>query len=151
MHQRSEGCWQAVERRKRAVETVFANAGARSAIVDKVGWFLANEDWYVRRGLNYKLVVLLHGAPGTGKSSLIRAVASHSNRDLYCIDTLLMLAPGMGALPNAILAIEDIDTLGELKRDDAEAPSRPACSAVRARRCTASSTRLTASARRTGW
>lgn len=125
VHHRFEGCWQAISRRKRAIETVFANAGTRDAIVEKVRWFLANEEWYVRRGLNYKLVVLLHGVPGTGKSSLIQAVASHFNRDLYCVETLLTLAPDLGELTNGILAIEDIDTLGELKRADKTEPVPP--------------------------
>lgn len=117
VHHRSTNGWSAIARVKRPIETVFANAGMKSALLDKVAWFLANEAWYVRRGLNYKLVILLHGAPGTGKSSLIQAVASHFNRDLYCIDNLLALGPEIGRFKNGILAIEDIDTLGALKRE----------------------------------
>jgi chaperone BCS1 len=119
IHHRTAGGWNAIARRKRKIETVFANAGMTDAIVDKVRWFLANEAWYVRRGLTYKLVILLHGAPGTGKSSLIQAIASHFNRDLYCVDTLVALGPDIGRFVNGILAIEDIDTLGALKREAA--------------------------------
>ncbi len=117
IHHRNGSSWQAIPRRKRPIETVFANAGMKATLLDKVRWFLANEEWYARRGLNYKLVILLHGSPGTGKSSLIQAIASHFNRDLYCIDSLLKVGPDIGRFQNGILAIEDIDTLGALKRE----------------------------------
>jgi chaperone BCS1 len=115
--QGGDGSWRAVARKKRPIETVFANAGMKTELLEKVRWFIANEAWYVRRGLNYKLVILLHGAPGTGKSSLIQAIASAFNRDLYCVDQLSTLGPDIGRFSNGILAIEDIDTLGALKRD----------------------------------
>ena len=119
IHHRGAAGWSAITRKKRPIETVFANAGLTADVVAKVRWFLANEAWYVRRGLTYKLVILLHGAPGTGKSSLIQAIASHFNRDLYCVDRLDLLGPDIGRFANGILAIEDIDTLGALKRDAA--------------------------------
>lgn len=117
IHHRGASGWQAISRKKRPIETVFANAGMTTQLVEKVRWFLDNEAWYVRRGLTYKLVILLHGAPGTGKSSLIQAVASAFNRDLYCVDSLLALGPNIGRFRNGILAIEDIDTLGALNRE----------------------------------
>ena len=119
IHHRAGNAWSAIARRKRPIETVFANAGLKDALVGKVRWFLANEAWYAKRGLTYKLVILLHGAPGTGKSSLIQALASLFNRDLYCLDSLAALGPDIGRFANGILAIEDIDTLGALKRGGA--------------------------------
>lgn len=118
IHHRNGSAWQAIPRAKRPIETVFANAGMKAALVEKVRWFLDNEAWYAQRGLTYKLVILLHGAPGTGKSSLIQAIASQFNRDLYCVDSLLAIGPDIGRFKNGILAIEDIDTLGALRRED---------------------------------
>lgn len=123
IHHRSGGGWHAIPRRKRPIETVFANAGLKAELIGKVRWFLDNEAWYARRGLPYKLVILLHGAPGTGKSSLIQALASHFNRDLFCIDDLQALGPSIGRFANGILAIEDIDTLGTLRRGGETGPS----------------------------
>lgn len=123
IHHRNGSSWQAIPRRKRPIETVFANAGMKAALLDKVSGFLANESWYAQRGLNYKLVILLHGAPGTGKSSLIQAIASHFNRDLYCVDSLLAIGPDIGRFQNGILAIEDIDTLGSLNREAGGQPN----------------------------
>lgn len=121
IHHRNGSSWQAVPRVKRSIETVFADAGLKAAILGKVEWFLANEAWYAKRGLNYKLVILLHGSPGTGKSSLIQAIASHFNRDLYCVDSLMAVGPDIGRYKNGMLAIEDIDTLGALKREPSAA------------------------------
>lgn len=117
IHHKGSGGWRAIPRVKRPVETVFANAGMKAALLGKIEWFLANEAWYRQRGLTYKLVVLLHGEPGTGKSSLIQAIASRFNRDLYCVDQLQALGPEIGRFRNGILAIEDIDTLGSLRRE----------------------------------
>ncbi|GLS45724.1 AAA family ATPase [Methylobacterium brachythecii] len=120
IHHRSTSGWQAIRRAKRPIETVFANGAMKAELIEKVRWFLANEEWYRRRGLTYKLVILLHGEPGTGKSSLIQAIASHFNRDLYCVDRLVALGPEIGRFKNGILAIEDIDTLGSLNRESGE-------------------------------
>ena len=117
VHHRVADHWRAVSRKKRPLATVFANAELKTELVDKISWFLANEAWYARRGLNYKLVILLHGMPGTGKSSLIQALASHFDRDLYCIDSLYAVGPEIGRFANGILAIEDIDTMGQLTRE----------------------------------
>ena len=129
IHHRSGGGWHAIARTKRPIETVFANAGMTAQLIAKVEWFLANEAWYRRRGLTYKLVILLHGPPGTGKSSLIQALASRFNRDLYCLGSLAALGPEIGRFRNGILAIEDIDTLGSLKRDASANAEGPALSA----------------------
>ncbi|MCE4224732.1 AAA family ATPase [Methylobacterium sp. C25] len=125
IHHRSTSGWQAIRRAKRPIETVFANGAMKAELIEKVRWFLANEEWYRRRGLTYKLVILLHGEPGTGKSSLIQAIASHFNRDLYCVDRLVALGPEIGRFKNGILAIEDIDTLGSLKREAGETAPVP--------------------------
>ncbi|GEP09439.1 AAA family ATPase [Methylobacterium gnaphalii] len=125
IHHRSTSGWQAIRRAKRPIETVFANGAMKAELMEKVRWFLANEEWYRRRGLTYKLVILLHGEPGTGKSSLIQAIASHFNRDLYCVDRLVALGPEIGRFKNGILAIEDIDTLGSLTREAGQTVPSP--------------------------
>ena len=45
--------------------------------------FLATEKWYVERGIPYRRGYLLHGIKGTGKSSLVVAIASELGLPIY--------------------------------------------------------------------
>lgn len=78
--------------------------------------FIANESYYIEHGLPYHRGYMLEGPPGTGKTSLIEAVAVHTARSLYTLSLASFpndaeLQEAMAALPeNAILVIEDIDT-----------------------------------------
>ena len=87
-------------------------------MVTKIKDFLKPEtrELYRRLGKNYKLIVLLHGLPGTGKTSFIHAIASELGRDIavYAHDkkngdtefTRLMRTVG-----KKILCLEDMDCL----------------------------------------
>ncbi len=47
--------------------------------------FLASEEWYADRGIPFRRGYLLHGVPGSGKTSLIHAVAGALGLDIYVI------------------------------------------------------------------
>lgn len=53
---------------------------------DNVKQFLDNKETYDKYGLLYKYNVLLEGPPGTGKSSMILAVAQEFNLPIFVID-----------------------------------------------------------------
>lgn len=48
--------------------------------------FMNNKEWYDRRGIPYTLGFLLHGSPGCGKTSLIKAVANLTRRHIININ-----------------------------------------------------------------
>jgi hypothetical protein len=69
------------------IDDVIMPDELRNDLVKEIKWFMENEQWYRDRQLDYKLIILLHGKPGTGKSYLTRAIAHIVNRSLYAMAT----------------------------------------------------------------
>lgn len=67
----------------RPVSSVVLRGDAAQAIVDDARAFLRLERWYAERGIPYRRGYLLHGAPGSGKTSLVRAVAGELRLPVY--------------------------------------------------------------------
>lgn len=53
---------------------------------DDVDWYMKNEDWFAERGIPYKRGYVLHGPPGTGKSSLAKILANQYGLPIFMID-----------------------------------------------------------------
>jgi hypothetical protein len=83
--------------------------------------FIDNKEWYKKRGLKYKRGYLLHGVPGTGKSSLIMILAHTFKMPLYIIrgiDFLTEVGSLMSSVPSGgMIVVEDIDTIQLGKRN----------------------------------
>ena len=54
----------------------------KKSIMDKIDFFLNNEQWYKDNGHPYTLGIGLHGPPGTGKTSFIKCLAKMTNRHI---------------------------------------------------------------------
>lgn len=100
---------------QRELSSIILKRGQLERIVDDMGQFLAAEPDYARRGLPWHRGYLFHGAPGTGKSSIARALASHFELNLFYMslsdmktDTDLLSLVSI-IEPRSILLLEDVD------------------------------------------
>ena len=80
-------------------------------------WY-SSKDWYAERQIPWRYGLGLHGVPGTGKSSLVKAIAQHLRIPIYLLDISTMDNEEFHdayqtALANtpAIVLIEDIDAV----------------------------------------
>ena len=55
-------------------------------MVEEVRRWLKSEDWHKARGIPWRRGWLLHGGPGTGKTSLVRAIAEDFDLPVYVFD-----------------------------------------------------------------
>lgn len=72
-----------LRRRKRSLDTVFVDRAVKERLLERLTWFLGAENWHAARGIPWKIGIVLHGPPGTGKPALStplpRTWASTSN------------------------------------------------------------------------
>ncbi len=100
----------------RAIATVVSRGGDAMRVLEDVRRFYGARDWYAQRGVPWRRGYLLHGPPGTGKSSLIRVIASELGKDIATVELGSVdlkdsaLRDAMKSAPKgAILALEDVD------------------------------------------
>ena len=107
---------------KRSLETIHLPAGQLEGIVKDIELFRASREKYLKVGINYKRIYLLEGVPGSGKTSLVKALASHFNTKLRVVestDDLLTSGVCKEFAKNETFAlIEEIDTIGAKNREE---------------------------------
>jgi hypothetical protein len=99
----------------RTLESVVLKQGQRERLVSDMAAFLAAEDEYNRTSQPWHRGYLFHGAPGTGKTSIARALANHFGLPTYYLplgdieeDADLIALVGQ-IEPRSVLLIEDVD------------------------------------------
>ena len=73
-------------KRKRPLESVVLDGGIKESLVTDVKDFLASSSWYYDRGIPYRRGYLLHGPPGSGKSSFINALAGELDYNICVLN-----------------------------------------------------------------
>jgi hypothetical protein len=54
----------------------------KDILIKRLKYFMENEDLYNRRGIPYNIGIMMHGLPGCGKTSCIKAIADLTNRHI---------------------------------------------------------------------
>jgi|ERR1051326_516508 chaperone BCS1 len=124
--------WESVgERDPRPLGSVFLPSGVVERIVDDVESFMASQSWYISRGIPYRRGYLFHGVPGSGKTSLIIALAGYFRMNLYVLnvagsrvsdETLTSL---LARVPlRSMVLLEDIDSAFNIRKKSEDTPNK---------------------------
>jgi len=100
---------------KRPIESVAISSEIKDDIISQITHFKNNPEWFYKRAIPYKLSYILYGMPGTGKTSFIKAIASHFDMNVCIVNINMvsdkMLRTGFATTPkNSVIIIEDFDS-----------------------------------------
>ncbi|XP_008782422.1 protein HYPER-SENSITIVITY-RELATED 4 [Phoenix dactylifera] len=107
-------------------DTLAMEDPLKNEVMEDLARFVKRKEFYRRIGKAWKRGYLLHGPPGTGKSSLIAAMANFLRFDVYDLELTEVRSNSMlrsllvGTSNRSILVVEDIDCSLELQKRDAE-------------------------------
>lgn len=82
-------CWREdIFESARTFNNIFFDG--KKEVISKIDFFINNRDWYYKKGIPYSLGIGLHGPPGTGKTSFIKALANYTNRNIIILSLKLI-------------------------------------------------------------
>jgi mitochondrial chaperone BCS1 len=128
LQQRYRSTWSALPGRpKRTLDTIDLDPLVLADLIRNITRFLdkRSPEIYARKGIPYRRGYLLEGPPGTGKTSLIYAIAGKFGLDIYVPSITNILESELKHLFNTlshrcIVILEDIDRAGFSDKGDQE-------------------------------
>ena len=111
----------------RQLSTIYTDEKVKQSLKQDIDKFITEEKEYDNFGIPYKRTYMLTGIPGSGKTSLIKALCCEFEKNLCILsinkdfDNSTMLSAFRNMKDNSFLLIEDIDCLFE-KREHKDTP-----------------------------
>ncbi|EIW75071.1 P-loop containing nucleoside triphosphate hydrolase protein [Coniophora puteana RWD-64-598 SS2] len=103
-------------RPKRPIQSIILDSDIQDMVLEDVQEFMRSKAWYTDRGIPFRRGYLLHGSPGSGKTSLIHSIAGELGLNVFLISLSARgmddtkLAELIAYLPErCITLMEDID------------------------------------------
>ena len=118
----------------RPIDSIFINeTDALKDIIEKIDRIFnsGNDTIYDKLGHSKKLGILLYGSPGCGKSSIIQAISTYFNKDVYLAHIqddynsieYYLRCVSVGVPEKSIIVYEDFDCIASIKSRDEEKKS----------------------------
>lgn len=115
----SNGEWKSsLSNNSRKMDTIILKKGLKDDIKNDFQLFLNSEEWYKERDIPYTKGYLFYGYPGTGKTSMIKAMSLFAKRHIHYLmlneiksDSELIELLKKINYKDTILVIEDIDAM----------------------------------------
>lgn len=107
--QRNDGIKYIRQVRTKSLEEIVMTKDMRSELMNTLTGWKASGERYIQLGLPYKLGLLLHGVPGTGKTSIAYAIARHMGFDVVRCSMFDVVSEDAFSSSKCVYVFDDLD------------------------------------------